>query len=121
VSTHSVPPGQLWWLAAGFAVWGSALVVLYAVHAIGCAFAWPAGPLRLGLALVLLAHLAVIGWMWRSLSEAGTDLDSGRTGVFLHTAVVWSAAAAFVATILTLGPPLLLTVCVYVIGGWPPR
>jgi hypothetical protein len=111
VSTRPVPPGQLWWLAAGFAVWCSALVVLYAVHGIGCAFAWSAGPLRLGLAVVLLAHLAVIGWMWRGFDGADPGLDFGRTGVFLHKAAAWIVAAAFVTTILTLGPALLLTVC----------
>ena len=56
-----VPPRHLWWLAAGFAVWCSALVALYALHAIGCAFAWSAGWLRLGLAVVLLAHLILMG------------------------------------------------------------
>jgi hypothetical protein len=111
VSTRPIPPGQLCWLAAGFAVWCSALVVLYAVHAIGCAFAWSAGPLRLALALVLLAHLAVIGWMWRSLNGASPGLDFGQTGVFLRTMFVWTVVAAFVTIILTLGPPLLLTVC----------
>jgi hypothetical protein len=111
VSTRTVPPRQLWWLAAGFVVWCSALVALYAVHAIGCAFAWSAGPLRLGLALVFLAHLAVIGWMWRSFSGADPSLGFGPTGAFLQTVVAWIVVAAFVTTILTLGPPLLLTVC----------
>ena len=111
MSTRPVQPQQLWWLVAGFAVWCSALTALYALHAIGCAFAWPAGPLRLGLAFVLLAHLTVIGWMWRSLDGAGADLDSGPTGAFLRTVVVWTVIAAFATTILTLGPPLLLKVC----------
>ena len=111
MSTRPVPPGQLWWLVAGFAVWCSALVVLYSLHAIGCAFAWSAGPLRMGLAVVLLAHLMVIGWMWRDLAGAGPDPVFGETGTFLHWAVVWTVIAAFVATVLTLGPSLLLTLC----------
>jgi hypothetical protein len=110
VNDSSVRAGQLWWLAAGFAVWCSSLAVLYAVQAIGCAFTWSALPLRLSLGAVFLVHLAVIGWMWRGL---GTDTDFGfdPTGAFLHRAIVWTTAAAFVTTILTLGPPLLLTVC----------
>ena len=65
MSARPVPPRRLWWLVAGFGVWCSALVFLYAVHAIGCTFAWPGGALRLALGLVLLAHLIVLGWMWR--------------------------------------------------------
>jgi hypothetical protein len=111
VSARAVPPSRLWWLAAGFGVWCSALAILYALHAIGCAFAWPAGPLRLGLVLVLLAHLIVIGWMWRDLVRADPAPAFGRTGTFLHTLGIWTLIAAFVATALALGPPLLLSVC----------
>jgi hypothetical protein len=108
---RSVPPRQLWWLAAGFAVWCSALIALYALHAIGCAFAWSAGSLRLGLAVVLLAHLLVMGWMWRDIARAGPAPVFGPTGTFLHWAITWLLIAALVATALTLGPPLLLTIC----------
>ena len=111
MSARPVPPQRLWWLAAGFGVWCSALVVLYALHAIGCAFAWSAGTLRPSLALVLLAHLIVIGWIWRDLARAGPDPVFGDTGTFLHVAVLWTVIAAFVATALTLGPSLLLTMC----------
>jgi hypothetical protein len=110
--TAPVPPGYLWWLAAGFLVWCSALVVVYAVHSIGCTFAWSAGPLRLGLALVLIAHLAVIGWVWHRLGGADPSLDTGRTGAFLRMAALWATIAAFTTTIFTLGATLLLTVCV---------
>lgn len=111
MTAGTIPPRRLWWLAAGFGVWCSALAILYAVHAIGCAFAWPAGPLRLGLALLLLAHLHVIGWMWRGLARAAADA-LGPTGSFLHVVFLWTVIAAFIATVLTLGPPLLLTICV---------
>jgi hypothetical protein len=112
VSARPVPPRRLWWLAAGFGVWCSAIAVLYAVHAIGCAFAWPAGPLRLALALVLLAHLIVIGWMWRDRWATSPDPGFGPTGIFLHAVVIWTLIAAFVATFLTLGPTLALATCV---------
>jgi hypothetical protein len=111
VSERAIPARRLWWLAAGFAVWCSALVALYALHAIGCAFAWSSSSLRLGLAMVLFAHLIVIGWMWRDITRAGTDPDFGPTGSFLHGAVSWTLIAALVASVLTLGPPLLLTIC----------
>jgi hypothetical protein len=112
VSVRAVPPRHLWWLAGGFGVWFSALVILYALHDIGCAFAWSDGALRLALALVLLAHLIVIGWMWRALARASPDPAFGEAGTFVHTLILWTVMAAFVATLLTLAPPLLLQRCV---------
>jgi hypothetical protein len=112
VSTRVIPPSYLWWLAAGFGAWCSALVLLYALHGIGCAFAWSAGSLRLSLVIVLLAHLIVIGWMWRDLTRADPDPAFGVPGTFLRTVFLWTSIAAFVTTALTLGPALLLTVCV---------
>ena len=111
MSARPIPPGRLGWLAAGFGVWCSALVVLYALHAIGCAFAWNAGPLRLSLVLVLAAHLVVIGWMWHDRARAGPEPAFGEPGAFLRTVVVWTLIAAFVTTALTLGPVLLLSTC----------
>ena len=110
MSALPVPPGRIWGLVAGFGVWCSAIVVLYSVHAIGCAFAWAAGPLRLGLAVVLLAHLIVIGWMWRD--HAAASPDSGPTGTFLHTVFIWTLIAALAASLLTFGPMLVLATCV---------
>ena len=52
MSAGPVPPRRLWWLAAGFGVWCSALVFLYALHAFGCVFAWSVGSLRLSLVVV---------------------------------------------------------------------
>lgn len=111
MSERPIPARWPWWLAAGFAVWCSALVALYALHAIGCAFAWSSSSLRSGLAVVLFAHLIVIGWMWRDIGRAAADPDFGPTGSFLHGAITWTFIAAFVASVLTLGPPLLLTTC----------
>jgi hypothetical protein len=112
VSERPIPARWLWWLAAGFAVWCSALVALYALHAIGCAFAWSSGSLRLGLAVVLFAHLIVISWMWRDITRTGTDPDFGPTGTFLHWTVTWTLITALVATAITFGPPLLLATCI---------
>ena len=109
---RALPPSHLWWLAAGFGVWCSALVVLYALHAIGCTFAWPSTTLRLSLALVLLAHLVVIGWLWgHLLVKPEPHREPGPTGNFLHSAIVWTVICAFVATVVTLAPPLLLNTC----------
>jgi len=110
VSTRVIPLSYLWWLAAGFGAWCSALVILYALHGIGCAFAWSAGSLRLSLVIVLLAHLIVIGWMWRD--HAAASPDSGPTGTFLHTVFIWTLIAALAASLLTFGPMLVLATCV---------
>jgi hypothetical protein len=111
MTARAVPPQRLCWLAAGFGLWGSALAVLYAVQAIGCAFGWPAGPVRLGLAALLVAHLIVIGSMWRALAANDPDPIFGETGTLLRRAAIWSVVAAFAATALILAPPLLLTLC----------
>jgi hypothetical protein len=111
MSAPPIPPQRLWWLAAGFGVWGSALATLYALQAIGCAFAWSAGPLRLGLAALLVAHLIVIGWLWRDLAAASPDPTFSSTHSFLHWVAASTVIAAFVATASTLGPPLLLSIC----------
>ena len=106
------PAPRLWGLAAGFGVWCSALAALYALNGIGCAFAWSGGALRLGLAALLLAHLIVIGWLSRNFAAATPDLGFGQTGTFLHAVIIWTLMAALITTILTLAPPLLLTICV---------
>ena len=111
MSTRTVPPQRLCWLTAGFAVWGSALVALYAIHGLGCAFSWPAGPVRTALGLVLVAHLAAAVLMWRHLARASKRQDATATGDFLRTVAVWCVIAAFVTMILTLAPPLVLTAC----------
>lgn len=112
MSASSVPPRRLWLLAAGYGAWCSALVFIYALHALGCAFAWPTGVLRLGLSVALLAHLAVIGWLWRDYASTSPDPALGSTGSFLHWVVLWTLITAFVTTLITLGPTLLLMTCV---------
>ena len=66
----------------------------------------------MSLAAVLLAHLVVIGWMWRKLLAASPNPDRGESSTFLHEVVLWTLAAAFVAAVLAFAPPLLLTACV---------
>ena len=112
IRVRAVPPRRLWWLAAGFGVWCSALIFLYALHAIGCAFGWPAGTLRLYLVVVFCVHLVVLGWIWRNFARVGPDPAFGHTGSFLHAAILWTAIAALVATVLTFGAPLLLSTCI---------
>jgi hypothetical protein len=112
MSTAAVPPRRIWLLALGFGLWCTALVAIYALHAIGCVFAWPTEVLRWTLALVLVAHLAAIAWPWYSFAKTPADPAQGETGSFLQWTVVWTLATAFVALVLTLGPTLLVSTCV---------
>ena len=112
LNARPVPPRQLWLLVVGYGVWFLALAVIYAVHALGCAFAWPTGALRLGLGVALLASLAVLGWLWRDYAKTAPDPAFGEIGSFLRWTVVWTLITAFVTTVLTLGPTLLLRTCV---------
>jgi hypothetical protein len=56
-------------LPAGFLAWAAGFAALYALHALGCAFAWPHATLRAALLLTWLAALAAtaaIAWRtWR--------------------------------------------------------
>lgn len=112
MTAQVVPPSRLWLLALGYGIWCSALVMLYALHALGCAFAWPSAMLRTVLALVFLAHLVAIGVFWRAYARRRADAAGGATGSFFHEVALWTLATAFVATLITLGPSLLLVTCV---------
>lgn len=106
-----VPGRNLLWFVLGFGIWCSALIILYALHSVGCAFGWASATLRLSLALVLLAHLALIGIAWRRCAMGAPDLALGETASFMHWVSLWTLIAAFVTTVFTLAPALLLTTC----------
>ena len=111
MSVRPVPAQRLWLLVLGFGVWCSALVTVYALHSVGCAFAWSAGTIRLGVGLAILAHLVLIGWLWRNYAMPPADPAFGPTGSFLQWVIAWTLLAALVTIIFTLGPTLLLTSC----------
>jgi hypothetical protein len=112
MSAPAAPEGRLLWLAAGFGVWCAALSALYALHAIGCAFAWSAGSLRIGLTAVLLIGLVAIAAMWLALARTDPDSATGEPGAFMHAVIIGTLIAAFVTTLLTLAPALLLATCI---------
>jgi hypothetical protein len=112
ISMRPVPASQLWLIAFGFCVWCSALVFSYGLHSVGCKFGWPADKLRLSLGVTIFVHLAVIGWLWRVSARAISDPALGETGSFFHWVVLWTLISAFVTVLFTLGPAMLLTVCI---------
>ena len=109
---RAVPASQLCLVALGFCVWCSALVFSYALHSVGCAFAWPEDKLRLIIGLTIIVHLAVIGWLWRVGSKATLDPTLGESGSFFHWVIVCTLISAFVTIVFTLGSAMLLTICV---------
>ncbi len=91
-------------LAAGFSVWGSALIVAYATHAVGCAFDWSDALLRFALLAILVSHGAVVAGLLLFYSISADPLTSSVSR--------WTMIAALVAIIATVAPGLLLTTCV---------
>ena len=111
MSVHPVSAQRLWLLVLGFGVWCSGLITVYVLHSVGCTFAWSAETIRLGLGLAVLAHLVLIGWLWRNYAMTPADPALGPTGSFFHWVIVWTFLAAVVTIVSTLGPTLLLTSC----------
>ena len=111
MSVRPVPAYRLWLLVLGFGAWCSALITVYVLHSVGCAFAWSAVTIRLSLGLTILAHLVLIGWLWRNCAITPADASLDPTGSFLHWVILWTLLAAFVTIVFTLGPTLLLTSC----------
>lgn len=105
-------PWRVWLLTLGFGIWCGALVILYALHAIGCGFGWPAGTLRTALIVILLAHLAWLAWLWRRYARLHPRAPRGSTASFLYGVVAWTMIAALVTTFVTLGPVLVLKACI---------
>lgn len=102
-------PSHLLWLLAGFGVWSSALIMLYAFHAVGCAFMWEDWVIRLGLGALLLAHLGAYAALLVLLPRS----QEGANGAsFLSPIILWTMIAALVATLLTFLPGLFLLTCV---------
>jgi len=112
MSARPVPASQLWLIALGFCIWFSALVCSYALHSVGCTFAWPMEKLRMSIGLTIIVHLAAIAWLWRIFSRATSDLSLGESGSFFHWVIVGTLISAFATVVFTLGPALLLTLCV---------
>lgn len=104
------PSRRMLWLAAGFAVWSSAFVILYGLHALGCAFGWPGGLIQLLLWAVLLLHLAALGLFALAFSRMRRR-DASGGGSFLADVTRWTLFAALAAMLLNFIPGLVLTTC----------
>lgn len=110
-------PRALLLLAAGFVVWSSAFVLLYAGLSVGCAFGWDrvvlggTSAVRLGLLLVWAGHIAALAALViythrRAMRATGGSRPSAFTlrlalalSVAALVATVWTGLAIPVATL----------------------
>ncbi|MGJ3263044.1 MAG: hypothetical protein ACFE0R_07400 [Salinarimonas sp.] len=117
MSLYARPVGLIG-LVAGFLLWSSAFLVLYGLHALGCAWGWEArvvGPtswLRLALVVAwavhvaLLAALLALAWRGRPARDA---LE--RTPALIAGTTVALTLAALVATLWTGLPVVTYPLC----------
>ncbi|HEX5998746.1 MAG TPA: hypothetical protein VFZ16_05015 [Hyphomicrobiaceae bacterium] len=107
------------WMTAGFMIWASALITLYAFLSMGCLLGWQGvrfGPLslqRLLLLLIWTAHaVAIIAVLLARRHYAPQDLQPEESRLFIAEATSASTAAALVATLWTGAPILHASPCV---------
>lgn len=98
-------PARMLWLVAGFTLWATAFIALYTIQAVGCAFAWPDLLHRGALGVALAVHLLAIGGLI-------VKAPRGPERRFLASVTLFTLWAALVATVVTYGPALVLTICI---------
>lgn len=109
---NTLPPRRLLHFASGFTIWAGGLMTLYGVHALGCTFAWPAGLLR-GILLALFgAHTAILAWLTLRLWRHWRARHEMQPGIFIRYVAFSTTTAAMCATLFTLAPTLVLSLCV---------
>lgn len=99
-------------LAAGFIVWASAFVVLYAMLSVGCQFGWHEIDLAAGLS-VQRAQLMAIFALHLAAATALVLVLRGRAGTvpMLPRAAYLCALAALGSTVFCFAPILVLSAC----------
>jgi hypothetical protein len=101
------PTRRLLSLVTGFLWWAGAFLTLYAVNALGCAFAWPPTFQRTVLLVLSLSYLtALVGLTWRRWRQRQAEEFD-----FVASVGYGTAAAALAATACTLAPAVALTLC----------
>ncbi|MFL9828501.1 hypothetical protein [Rhodoplanes sp. SY1] len=103
-------------LVAGFVIWSSAFVLLYALQSIGCAAGWErttlagASLLRALLVLLWTAHVgalvALVIYTWRRRPGG-----PGEAATFARRVAIGTSTVALFATVWTGAPILATTMC----------
>ena len=118
ISARNHEMSGIMWMIAGFIIWASALLTLYAFLSIGCLLGWqgvPFGPLslqRLLLLLIWIAHaVAIIAVFLARRHYAPQELQPEGARLFIAEATWASTSAAFAATLWTGAPVLHASPC----------
>lgn len=110
-------PRGLLGLAAGFLLWSSAFLVLYGLHALGCAWGWdaraagPASLLRLALLGAWALHLALVAALVLLARRLARAPGHGDGAALIGRTTVALSVAALVATVWTGVPVVALPLC----------
>lgn len=110
-------------LVAGFGIWSSAFVSLYAANAIGCSFGWQnmdIGPIsqnRLVLIVLWSGHLTASGLLFARCLKTGlktrrSHADWGHPSRFLSACALGANGCALFATLWTGLPIVSAAACV---------
>lgn len=111
MTSRTMPPALL---VAGFMIWASCFLLLYGVHALGCAVGWPDAGLgavsveRLTMLAIWVGHLLAFAPLRSALRQSGVQ-EAERP--FLRRAAGLATAASFAATVWTGFPATVLTTC----------
>lgn len=103
---RAVLKNPLLMLVAGFTIWATAFILLYALQALGCAYGWGSAhrPVLIGAFVMCLAPLAALAFWPAPTTTASSP------GLF--RASRWANRAALGAGVLTYAPVLFATACV---------
>lgn len=100
---------RLWPLLVGFAIWGAAFNVLYALQHLGCHFGWAPATHRIALIAGFAIAVAILGGalalqisLMRNRGPEATPMDRIGVGATL---------AALAATTINFAPTLLASAC----------
>lgn len=97
-------------LGAGFTVWASAFVVLYAMLSVGCRFGWDGIELFAGLSLQRAQLIAILAVHLAAGAALAVMLREGAS--FLARAAYLAALAAVASTVLSFAAVFALSPCV---------
>ena len=99
-------------LGAGFSIWASAFVALYAMLSVGCRFGWDDVELAAGLSLQRAQLVAILFVHLAAGAALVAMLRTGVGGPFLARAAYLAAIAALGSSVFSFSAVFALSACV---------